>query len=85
MWHKINSADQAIDELGGTLMVATLFGVDERVVSNWRKRGLPPDTYAGLAPMLAQRGVTFSGALFGQRALVNRRPPKRLRKRNGAR
>jgi hypothetical protein len=83
MWHKINSADQAIDELGGTLKVATLFGVDERVVSNWRKRGLPPDTYTGLAPLLVQKSIMFSDALFGMRTLVNRRPPKR--KRNGAR
>lgn len=84
MWHKINNAGQAIDELGGTTRVATLFGVDERVISNWRLRGLPPTTYAVLAPLLAQRGVMFSDALFGQRLLVNRRPPPRKRsQRNG--
>lgn len=85
MWNKINTADQAIDALGGTTKVATLFGEDERVISNWKTRGLPANTYAVLAPLLVQRGVLFTGALFGQRPVVNRRPtPRRTqRKRNG--
>ena len=86
MWTKINRADQAIDLLGGTLAVATLFGVDERVISNWRKRGLPPDTHRVMAPMLMQRGAIFPDALFRQRPLVNRRPPPRKKiKHNGGR
>lgn len=79
MWHKrqmksktiypkvIRSASQAIDELGGTARIARLFGCSYRVVSNWRPRGLPPDTYYVLAPLLIKRRCLFSPLLFGQR------------------
>lgn len=65
----ITTASEAIDYLGGTFKVAELFGIDPRVVSNWRMRGLPPDTYAAMAPALAARGVVFSPQLFAQRAI----------------
>lgn len=56
----IKTAREAIDALGGYYAVAKLFGLDERVVSNWRTRGLPPDTYAVLGPLLREQGLRFS-------------------------
>jgi len=64
---RISSANQAIDALGGTAKVARLFDLDPRVVSNWRSRGLPPDTYAVMAPALTAQGCEFSPLLFGQK------------------
>jgi hypothetical protein len=64
---RISSANQAIDALGGTAEVARLFDLDPRVVSNWRSRGLPPDTYAVMAPALIAQGHEFSPLLFGQK------------------
>jgi hypothetical protein len=34
------TASQIIDDLGGTQVVADRIGVDKRVVSNWRARGI---------------------------------------------
>jgi len=67
MGRKIDTAGQAIDYLGGTAKVAALFGIDPRIISNWRFRGLPPDTYAVMAPALQARGVVFGPELFRQR------------------
>ena len=72
---KISSADMAIDYLGGTARVAELFGIDPRIISNWRHRGLPPDTYAVMAPALQARGAVFSPQLFSQRTQKNTPPP----------
>lgn len=60
-------ANAAIDALGGTCAVADVFGVDARVVSNWRIRGLPAARYAVLAPMLINLGWEAPPAMFGQR------------------
>lgn len=73
-------AHQAIDALGGTQSVADYLGIDQRVVTNWRVRGLPPDTYAALAPKLMSVGLKFSPELFGQRVV---KPLTARRKRNG--
>ena len=51
---RINFAGEAIDVLGGNIAVGRLFGLDYRVVLNWRTRGFPPDTYAVLAPALPE-------------------------------
>ena len=68
MTHQIHTAAEAINALGGTYALAKLFGLDPRVISNWRTRGLPPDTYHTLAPLLEQRGLDFAAdKLFGQR------------------
>lgn len=64
---KITSASQAIDALGGTAKVAQYFGLSYRVVSNWRSRGLPPDTHYELAPMLRKKRHKFSPLLFAQK------------------
>ena len=68
----IATATEAINALGGTNKVAKLFGLSYRVVSNWHTRGLPPDTYAVMAPRLTARGCTFSPLLFAQKEGRNR-------------
>ena len=70
MVQQINSPGNVIDMLGGITKVAALFepALDIRVVCNWRTRGLPPDTFAVLGPLLAERGIKFSAErLFSQR------------------
>jgi hypothetical protein len=64
---RINFAGEAIDVLGGNIAVGKLFGLDYRVVLNWRTRGFPPDTYAVLAPALTAKGYEFSPLLFAQK------------------
>lgn len=63
---QINSADEVIEALGGTGAVARLFGVDDRVVSNWRRadRGLPPYTFVTLTKALASEGYVAPQALW---------------------
>ena len=73
--NKITYPGEAIDFLGGTARVAEMFGIDQRVISNWRHRGLPPDTYAVMAPALQARGAIFSPQLFGQRMQKVTPPP----------
>ena len=73
----IASASEAINILGGTNKVAALFGISYRVVSNWHTRGLPPDTYAVMAPALTARGCTFSPLLFAQKIGRTRRQRRR--------
>lgn len=68
---KINTADEAIDGLGGTSAVARALGVDNRVVSNWRKRGLPREKFLVLGALMRRQQMKFSPALFG---LETRRP-----------
>ena len=69
----IQTADQAIDALGGTSRVASLFGIDARVVSNWRHRGLPPQTYDVMGRLLHGQSHRFNPALFSQYPQM---PPK---------
>ena len=69
---KITSASAAIDALGGTGKVARMFGLSYQVVTNWRARGLPPDTFAVLSPALQAHGHTFSPLLFGQKLLASK-------------
>ena len=73
----IASATEAINVLGGTNQVAAMFGISYRVVSNWHSRGLPPDTYAVLAPALTAQGCTFSPLLFAQKLGRTRRQRRR--------
>ena len=73
----VSSATEAINILGGTNKVAAMFGISYRVVSNWHTRGLPPDTYAVMAPALTARGCTFSPLLFAQKEGRTRRQRRR--------
>ncbi len=74
----VASATEAINVLGGTTEVAALFGISYRVVSNWHSRGLPPDTYAVLAPALTAQGCKFSPLLFAQKLGRTRRRRRRI-------
>jgi hypothetical protein len=67
MFEEINSADDAVEALGGTTAVAKFFGVDLRVVSNWRERGLPPNTYVAFREALQKKGYDASPSLWRQR------------------
>ena len=81
-------AVMAIGELGGSSAVAELLGIDERVVSNWPARGLPPDTYAALAPLLTKLGREAPPVMWRQRMLIRKRvkrPPRPKRNGNGKR
>jgi hypothetical protein len=72
-------AEMTIDALGRSTAVAHLFGIDERVVSNWKRRGLPPDTYAAMATLLTELGREAPPAMWRQRMLLRKRvmrPPR---------
>jgi len=81
--HAQQFAGMAIDALGGSTKVAELFGLDERVVSNWKQRGLPPDTYAAMAPLLTQLGCDAPPVMFRQRMLLRKRVSRPPRRKNG--
>ena len=79
-------AVMAIDALGGSSAVAELLGIDERVVSNWPARGLPPDTYAALAPLLIKAGREAPPIMWRQRMALHKkvvRPPRPRPNGNG--
>ena len=72
-------ARTSIDALGGPSKVAELFGVDERLISNWRRRGLPASSYYVLAPMLLELERDAPPVLFGQLVAMRKRikrPPR---------
>jgi hypothetical protein len=78
----------AIDALGGSSAVAELLGIDERVVSNWPARGLPPDTYDALAPLVRKKGIDAPAVMWRQRMIVRKRvvrPPRPRPNGNGRR
>jgi hypothetical protein len=62
----VHDAKEAIDALGGVVKVAALCGVGRNAVSNWYRRGFPPEAYAALAPRLRRAGYAFSDRLFKQ-------------------
>ena len=72
-------ARTSIDALGGPSEVAEIFGFDERLVSNWQRRGLPASTFYVLEPMLIKLGRDAPPVLFGQHLAVHKRvirPPR---------
>jgi hypothetical protein len=79
-------AVMAIYALGGSSAVAEILGIDERVVSNWPERGLPPDTYAALAPLLTKLGREAPPIMWRQRMALHKkvvRPPRPRPNGNG--
>lgn len=64
---RIKSAGDVIDVLGGTNTVARLLGTDPRSVSNWRQRGLPPETFYALSGLLKAKGLWAPPSLWRQR------------------
>ena len=76
----------AIDALGGSTAVAELFGFDERVVSNWRRRGLPPHTHDALPPLLRELGIDTPPLMWRQHMIIRQRvtrPPRPKPNGNG--
>lgn len=74
----------AIERLGGTLEVATLLGMSEQRVSNWKRRGLPPEAYDALKPKLRRKGVDPNPLMFGQYPIAkSTRGLRRVTKGNG--
>jgi len=72
-------AAMAIDKLGGSTEVAHLLGLDERVVSNWKRRGLPPHTHHALPPLLRELRIDAPPDMFGQLMILRTRvarPPR---------
>lgn len=72
-------ARASIDALGGPAKVAELFGFDERLVSNWQRRGLPASSYYELAPRLIKLKREAPPVLFGQLLAMHKRvtrPPR---------
>ena len=69
----------SIDALGGPSKVAEFFGLDERHVSNWQRRGFPASSYAELAPLLIELKRDAPPVLFGQLVAMRKRvkrPPR---------
>ena len=72
-------AAMAIDKLGGSTEVAELLGLDERVVSNWRRRGFPPSAHYAVPPLLRELRIDAPPDMFGQRMILRtrvQRPPR---------
>ena len=84
----ITTPAEAIGALGGANFVAELLGIGPNAVRNWYKRGLPPETYATLAPRLRKAGCEFNEEkLFQQYPVASepKLPAKKPRKANGGR
>lgn len=73
----------AVDALGGSTEVAELLGIDERVVSNWPRRGLPAATHHSLPPLLRKKGIDTPPQMFGQLLIIRRKVNRPPRRKNG--
>jgi len=64
---KLKDESHLIDVLGGNETTGRMFRprLEQRVVSNWRRRGIPAKTWLVLAPRLRELGFEFSPRLFG--------------------
>lgn len=70
MVEQINTADDVLDRLGGTNAVAKLLDCDARVVSNWRARGLPPETFVALTQALNAKDLYAPPSLWRMKAIA---------------
>lgn len=62
---QLHTADEVVDALGGTRVVAELFGRTDPAVSNWRKAGkFPAHTYRLLTIELEKIGHTAPDSLW---------------------
>jgi len=66
----LKTAAQVIDVLGGTTEVARLFGFDRRIVSNWKTRNFPPESYLAFTQLLESKACRASPTLWKQYVLV---------------
>jgi hypothetical protein len=70
MAEQINTADEVIDRLGGPTEVSRLIGVSIQAVTNWRTRGLPPETFVVLTTELNKKSLYAPPALWRMREAV---------------
>lgn len=62
----LSTVGEIIDALGGTAAVATLCGVGETAVSNWRsRREIPADKFMIFTAALGAAGKTVNPSVFG--------------------
>lgn len=64
---ELKTVDEVIASLGGIKAVSRLVGLPEgsRAAWNWRRRGLPPESYVVIQEALAQKGLSAPPSLFG--------------------
>lgn len=70
MAEQVNTAAEVIDLLGGNVALAKTLGLDSRVVTNWRERGLPPSTFYALTNLLNAKGYYAPPSLWRQREIA---------------
>jgi len=65
---QLKTGKQVIEALGGPYAVAAIYAEDVRVVFNWMRRGLPPNTREVLGEALRLRRLEYDPYLaFKQR------------------
>lgn len=66
MVRSLTTANDVIDQLGGTTATARLTGRKAQHVTNWRKaKRLPADTFLILSKELEHRGLTAPAEVWG--------------------
>ncbi len=60
----LNSANEVIDALGGTMVTSVLLGVSKSTVSTWRKRGIPSGYFLRVSATLAIHGKLAAATAF---------------------
>ena len=71
MIRNIETVDEVINALGGNTRVAKALGTTSKAVSNWRKRGLPPQTADALRALLMAKGYQAPSSLWKMTEIVN--------------
>lgn len=62
----LTTASAVIEELGGTMVTASLAGVKAQAVTNWRtKNRLPARTYVVFSEQLRAKHVSAPASLWG--------------------
>ena len=69
-YRELWTVDEVIETLGGTNAVARAFGVTPGAVSQWRKEGLPADTFVAMSGLLMEQGMTAPSHFWGMREIV---------------
>lgn len=67
---ELASVDEVVEFLGGTNALAKLMGKTAGAVSQWRNRGLPPDTFLAISGLLIAKGATAPAHLWGMAEIV---------------
>lgn len=67
----LETVDEIIDSLGGTNEVARALGTSASAVSQWRNRGLPPDTFLVLYGLLRAKNMTAPASLWSMKEIAS--------------